>query len=467
MAAACLLGSCSKDNSSDEQPGQSQISITGGGVINAGPDGAEQAITVTSMGDWRLAGSSDWAHPSATSGKSGDVVTFTVDSNTGKETLEAQFKFFAGATVVPLKVISTPIYQLVLESEAKLDYDEKTHTLQVKLQTNIPELTMAFSDGGEEWIHFDNRSEVFGAAIVSFTVDANPTYADRTSVITINGKDAAPVTITVNQEQTDIIIPEKLSYSLDLTGGTLAIKLETNIEYQVEVPSKYGTWLHYQSVTPPAPQLQALPEHTESFTIDAVDGLRTGKINFKSLDGSYSVTVTIVQNGDKHVYATIPDMNFQKYLVAEDFIVVVEGAKCELTFAGQQATSFSCNSKSIKSFEGITAFTNLTSLACKSNPLDVIALGDLAITSLDISNNYYFPRNVAVSSTNLTTLNIYYSTTIYELDVSECPVLADLNISYCSYISKLHLKTGQVITKLNDAKTGQYTDAKTYEKVYK
>lgn len=466
LAAACLLGGCSKDNSNEEQ-GQGAISITGGGVINAGPSGVEQAITVTSSGDWRLSGVCDWVHPSARSGKSGDVVTFTVDPNPGDEAMETIFKFFTGAAVTPLKIISSASFIIELQSEPELNYKKDAQTLSVKLRTNVPELTVTLSDGGEEWIHFDNRSEAFGSTIMAFKVDENTAYVDRSSVVTISGADAAPVTITVNQKQTDIIIPENTSYPIGLESGAFAIKLQTNFEYIVEIPTNSAAWLRHQPAAPLATQSGVLTEHTENFAFDAATGLRRGKIIFKSLDGSYSLTINVDQRGTDHVYVTIPDANFVKYLEAEEYVVVVDGTKCELTMAGQQATSFSCASENIKSLEGIAAFTNLTSIDCNYNPLATIPLGDLAITSLDMEDNYYTATSVVVSGSKLANLNYNYCYSMISLDVSGCPALVELNFQDCSYLETLYLKTGQTIATINDKNTGDYSPTGTYEKVYK
>ena len=107
VAVACALSACSDDDTADDLS-RATISITPD-AIPAGPDGTTTQVTVTSSGDWRLAGVCDWVHPSAESGKSGDVVTFTIDPNTSEESREAAFKFFTGSAVAPLKIISEAI----------------------------------------------------------------------------------------------------------------------------------------------------------------------------------------------------------------------------------------------------------------------------------------------------------------------------------------------------------------------
>lgn len=146
VAVACALSACSDDDTADDLS-RATISITPD-AIPAGPDGTTTQVTVTSSGDWRLAGVCDWVHPSAEAGKSGDVVTFTIDPNTSEESREAAFKFFTGSAVAPLKIVSEAGYSLTLLSEENMTVEALSTDIQVKLHTNIPELAVAFSDGG-------------------------------------------------------------------------------------------------------------------------------------------------------------------------------------------------------------------------------------------------------------------------------------------------------------------------------
>ena len=134
VAVACALSACSDDDTADDLS-RATISITPD-AIPAGPDGTTTQVTVTSSGDWRLAGVCDWVHPSAEAGKSGDVVTFTIDPNTSEESREAAFKFFTGSAVAPLKIVSEAGYSLTLLSEENMTVEALSTDIQVKLHTN-------------------------------------------------------------------------------------------------------------------------------------------------------------------------------------------------------------------------------------------------------------------------------------------------------------------------------------------
>lgn len=168
VAVACALSACSDDDTADDLS-RATISITPD-AIPAGPDGTTTQVTVTSSGDWRLAGVCDWVHPSAEAGKSGDVVTFTIDPNTSEESREAAFKFFTGSAVAPLKIVSEAGYSLTLLSEENMTVEALSTDIQVKLHTNIPELAVAFSDGGGDWVTYVGRNDVFGNTVLKFRI---------------------------------------------------------------------------------------------------------------------------------------------------------------------------------------------------------------------------------------------------------------------------------------------------------
>ena len=77
LSASLLLWGCSDDDESINS-GNSTISLSTN-ILQVDKNGGDATVTVTSSDNWRLSGICDWAHPSVTSGKDGDVVTFTID----------------------------------------------------------------------------------------------------------------------------------------------------------------------------------------------------------------------------------------------------------------------------------------------------------------------------------------------------------------------------------------------------
>ena len=144
LSATLFLWGCSD---SDEPVNEMNDSLSlSTNEIKINGLGGEVAVTVTSSNDWRLAGTYDWAHPSATSGKSGDEVTFTIDPNALDEIRTATFKFFVGSTVVPLQVECSPVYAVDLLTDQKIDLPRKKSDVSIKFESNVSDLTITYSD---------------------------------------------------------------------------------------------------------------------------------------------------------------------------------------------------------------------------------------------------------------------------------------------------------------------------------
>ena len=214
-------------------------------------NGGDATVTVTSSDNWRLSGICDWAHPSITSGKDGDVVTFTIDPNKLDEKRTATFKFFTGSSVVPLQVESQPAYIMDLLSDEALSITKEKSTVRIQLNTNVADPTITYSDGGEEWLTFDRRNEFGGKVTLSFTAAENKTYKDRSTKITISSPLVTEsVNVDINQKQTDAIITESNTLTYDLTARTISFKVKYNVNYAISI-TKGKDWITDQSISEP------------------------------------------------------------------------------------------------------------------------------------------------------------------------------------------------------------------------
>ena len=184
LSATLLLWGCSDDDESIDN-NSSTISLSTN-IIQMDKNGGEATVTVTSSDNWRLSGVCDWAHPSMTSGKNGDEVTFTIDPNNLDEKRTATFKLFTGSAVVPLQVESQPAYIMDLISDGNLSISKDKSTVKIQLNTNIVDPTITYSNDGEKWLTFDRRSEFAGKVSLLFTATKNETYKDRSTTITIS-----------------------------------------------------------------------------------------------------------------------------------------------------------------------------------------------------------------------------------------------------------------------------------------
>lgn len=479
VAMACALSGCSDDDAESDNGLGGTIAISADTIL-AGTDGATEEITVTSSGDWRLAGVCDWAHPSAVSGRSGDKVTFTIDPNDTEDAREVTFKFFTGSAVAPLKVSSEPGYSLDLLSDADVTFEAPSVDLRIKLHTNIEDLDISFSDGGDQWITFADRSLAFGSTVFTFSVAENTAYDNRSTTITLAGKGKS-VEIGVTQRQVDAIEIDSEIYEYDLAGRTVSIPVRSNIDYEVSFDA---AWMKQIST-------RGLVEGTLRFQLEEATATRGVEV---TLTGhGLTKKFTILQKDPDAKVFSIPDDRFREYLVENKWVMSVGGTMCVVLEAGLNGTEiYSTGSYyygRIESLEGIENFPNVERITLNSNDLKVVDLsaltkvnylslngnyylekvdlGDNPIESWNpVSNNYSSATSFTLISSRITTLQ-YYVTSWYGsydriewIDVSECPALQTLNCTRGSSLTTLYLKSGQEIPNLtkNDSTEIVYKD---------
>ncbi len=485
LSAALILWGCSDDDESTDA-GNATISLSTG-IIQVDRNGGDATVTVTSSGDWRLSGVCDWAHPSMTSGKNGDVVTFTIDPNTLVENRSTTFKFFTGSAVVPLQIESAPAYIMDLLSESNLSISKDAHSLKIQLNTNVAEPTITFSDGGEQWLTLEKRSDFGGKVTFSFTAAKNETYKERSSTITLSSPLVSePVNVQVTQKQTDAIIVENNRLMYDFSGRTISFTVKYNVDYNISI-IRGSEWITGQSVSEPQTGEDGLSTVTLSYTLGDTSITRGGIIRITSKDGAISNEVTIVQKDPDVVLVEILDSNLRSICFQNNWILPIAGSQCAILEAGLNATSFSNSSYStpISDLTGIENFPNLTSLklgSCsKMKKMDISGLhkvselsysdveycgeynfGNNPITSFEAGGTYSFcySESLKITSDKLESidLSIYsfyaqYYDKVTSIDVSGCPALTTLNADRGSKVKTLYLKKGQTIPNLtkNDA----------------
>ena len=65
-----------------------------------------------------------------------------------------------------------------------------------------------------------------------------PGLKDRDAVVTIGNKDAgAEIKISIHQPFTTVFKADKTAFDVDMAGGTITVNMESNISYEVSIPS--------------------------------------------------------------------------------------------------------------------------------------------------------------------------------------------------------------------------------------
>lgn len=487
LSATLILWGCSEDD--EPTIGSNATIALSTNIIQVDKNGGDAKITVTSSGDWRLSGICDWAHPSATSGKSGDVVTFTIDPNNLDEKRAATFKFFTGASVVPLQIEAEPAYIIELLSNNNLSISKDENSVQIQLNTNVAEPTISYSDGGEEWLTFDKRSEFGGKVTLSFNAAKNTMYKNRSTTITVASPLVAePIKVNVTQKQTDAIIPENSTLMYDLAARTISFKVRYNVEHTISI-TQGGDWITDQNVSQPLKGDDGLSTITLTYKLSDASTTRGGTIRITNQ--TLTSDIVIVQKDPSIELVTIPDNNLRALCVKNKWVLAIAGSQCVVLEAGTKATSLSNTSYSsqLTDLTGIENFPNLTTLGlgyCNNmKKLDISKLKKVSSLSFSSTNyceeynlgdnpiptfnaggtyGYSYAKSLKIIGSKITTMDLtlisWYESddNITSIDVSECPALTTLKANRSSKIKTLYLKTGQVIPNLtkNDATTIVY-----------
>lgn len=476
LSALLFLGSCSDDDSTTDTGVGAQISLSSD-VLQVAKEGGTVSVVVTSDADWRLAGVCDWAHPSATEGQSGDEVTFTVDENTTGEDLSTTFKFFTGASVAPLVIESVQGFTFNLASEETVEVAQEGGQVSIRVESNIRNFSVAFSDGGDAWLSLADQTEFGKNQILRLNVSENETYLQRSSVVSISNPQSDDVIeVTLNQaptakfEVTQANLENGL-LSCDMSKQSVEMTVVTNLEFEASVTNGQE-WISDLQVSTPETAENGLSTYLVSCNLESTEEARVGAVTF-NFNGTSQV-VSIVQKDPSMPVAKI-SQDFSEELVDAGWIMPL-GEFFLVLEKGLNATVFDFPNVRIEDLTGIESFPNLEvlrfSIYMDMETFDIsglhkvktlemtqysysyiteLNLGDNPITSLKYGEfaRVSYSRSLKVISEKLENLDCtmgrYYGSTS-TLDVSECPALKTLEAyNFCSSLSTIIKKSGQEI----------------------
>lgn len=474
LAIVCMVsGLCGcSESDSDNGPKGDSISLSKD-LISLDFEGGTDEIVVTSSGDWRMSGTSTWAHPSVTEGKSGDTVVFTIDPNATDRNLQSEFKLFTGSAVARLTVTCGEGYVLSLDSDAAVSVLQSGGEFSVKLATNIPqeELTCTLSDGGDSWIGTPEFTDVFGDLLLTFTASENSGYSGRESVVTVSGHDLS-VEVAVSQRQLDYLnVKGDKVFEFDtLEATTFSVDVESNIAYTVTTPD----WITYEK----APATRALATDRLTFQVSEGKETRTGSVVIADADKRFEFTLSVRQLAPGIQMITIPDKGFRDRLASKGWIKIVDEESPEVipvdleTIKANDKYNYyilQAHEAGIKSFEGVENFPWITQCNMGGNPeLESVDISGLEkVTVLDLTDNTKLSTIVCganacrvcqngsigvelitISGSAVTTVEVNgsYSSgagSLKELDVTQCPALTSISANKRDLLTTIYITAEQ------------------------
>lgn len=387
LMSLCLVACDPAAENTGDVSGNNEISLSAEALsfLNTGDAiGDIASVTVTSSGSWTLIGKTEWCHPSVKEGTNGDVVTFTADANSEKESRSTTFSFVCGDRTAKLNVMQKENDVLEFYNDTySVGMEGGEITVRVSSSSDF-EYSVSEEDAG--WIVPSEPSSVESKAVdlhlVKFTVNPTDEYVDREGKITFTcGRESKDVTVL--QDRLIELKAEQDVYQVEANGGELVVKVSTNLPYTVTVPDAASSWLSFT----PNPDAGTDPGEKvvreETFTISVQGEMtRAGKVTLTSADGSLVSSFIIMQKGSSPKVIEIPDDNFRAALADLSYVLTegYEAPQCELTDLGQNAKEMNVSGKEIHSLEGIKNFPKVETLDCSNN----------YITHMDFRDTYVF-----------------------------------------------------------------------------
>lgn len=366
LASVALLCACSEDATDEKVGPETRISIgfdamefLASGEIASG----ENAVGVTSSGDWRLSGKKTWCTPSAVAGKNGDKVRFTAEENPTDEPRSVVFTFFCGDKTVTLEVTQHKSYIVDISQDEFTIPAAGEADIRIRLTSNVA-LSAEIDADGMGWMSFPTtRSSE--QSFLHLKVAPNDTYGFRSGKVVLTGEGIEPRTITVSQVQNDALQVDQNKYKQPLEASTVRMTVWSNIPYEVRIPAEYQGWvtLAGQPSVPTGWSSQELV-----FSLAAAADYRIFSVSLVSTDGKRTIPIEI-QQGEPLVFQ-VPDANFLEVLLSLQYISAIEGGYTT-TATGVAATTMDAyntlniwNKKGCESLSGIEYFPNVTTLVC-------------------------------------------------------------------------------------------------------
>ena len=181
--------------------------------------------------------------------------------------------------------------------------------------TATAQWTATVEDAGtDHWLSVSPASGRAGETTVTLTIAANESPDARSaSVVFVCGDDEE--TLTVTQQQGDVLAVSQEVYELPATASTMEVNVQANIPYTTEISVD---WIN-------AVTTRSLTEETLTFQVAANEDTesREGTITFTSKDGSLVCTVTVKQAGEE-LYLEVTPQTFELPATANTMEVNVQ-----------------------------------------------------------------------------------------------------------------------------------------------
>lgn len=141
----------------------------------------------------------------------------------------------------------SPIINFDKESESffqdGINFTSESENRLFSFTTNTNwKITLQESTNNDNWCFINYSIGKEGHHTVSVNVKQNNSFEDRSIVLTLHAGDLARTTTITQQKKRTITMPTN-KYNISKDGGAIDIKINTNIEYSIEIPATCKDWI--------------------------------------------------------------------------------------------------------------------------------------------------------------------------------------------------------------------------------
>ena len=238
--------------------------------------------------------------------------TLDIALNEDAEKREGEITFKSGDKVETVKV-----YQaggaLIMLSQNEYTVSDAGETISVDIKSNV-EYGVQMPD--VDWITDEASSRGMSSHTLKYVIAPNEGYDARSAEIIFYDKNSdLKDTLKVTQAQKDAIVISEKNISVAKEGGTVEVKINTNVDFEVQIPSD-ATWVTRT-------ESRALTERSVYLKVaeNTGEGSRSANITITNQDSQLSETITITQQGNISVVA-LKEAGTMKKLLGDDYLSI-------------------------------------------------------------------------------------------------------------------------------------------------
>lgn len=216
--------------------------------------------------------------------------SFTISANEDYSKRDGFIVFEGNAVKDTVRIYQAQIDKLILTKD-QCNISSSEQNVEVELRTNV-DFVVTIPDSVSGWINLI-QTRAIRTDKVNLSIEENEGYDSRNAVIIFKDKNSElSDTLRIRQAQKNAIILGQKKYDLPQVGGNITVEVQSNIQYQVTIPTKFQSWLK-QSI-----KSKALETKDFSFIISSNEEVepREGYVIFEG--NSIKDTVKIYQEAD-------------------------------------------------------------------------------------------------------------------------------------------------------------------------